>query len=195
MLFILEVLLALSVMMTILVTMVWSVLLLIRIVLYKSEDKKNKIRKRLHKVMIIMDITMFFVTLDLIRGDIARSFYCISEDKCITLWKRNGYCYIIPGKYYGIFSPKDNYVKTDNLVESSDIIWTDDDRLVIAINPRYESKFVSQFSDKGLPMIENYYANKAINDSVYLYFSGRYNTYKKEVNFICLYIKGNYAMY
>jgi len=193
MLFILEFLLTLLLVMTILVTMVWSAFLLIKMMICKSEEKKHKTRKKAHNVMIVLDIGITIMTTLLVYWwIIARSFYCVSENKCVTVLKRNGYCYIIPGKYYGIFSPKDNYVKTDNLVELSAVIWTDDDRLVVDINPKYEREFVSQCS-QGKPIIEDYHINKAINDSIYIFFNGEYNAYKKDVDFIYLYIKEDFA--
>jgi|GEM_PF-538011 len=97
------------------VTMLWSAFLFIRLVMTKSADKKNKVRKKAYKTMIVMDVFVTIITTLLFYWwIIARSFYCLSEDKCITVWYYGGYCYIIPGKYYGIFEPKDNYVKADN---------------------------------------------------------------------------------
>lgn len=47
--------------------------------------------------------------------DQSKNYYCLSEDKCITVWKRlGGDCYIISGKYSGWFSPSNDYVKTSN---------------------------------------------------------------------------------
>jgi hypothetical protein len=51
----------------------------------------------------------------LIGFDQSRTFYCLSENQCVTVWKRLGNkCYIIPGKYYWIASPSDNYIETSN---------------------------------------------------------------------------------
>jgi len=192
MLFFLWVFLLFLILITTFVIILWSVFLFIKLVITKSVEKKNKIRKRTHKSMIIMDIFITILTIVMVYWNQSRSFYCLSEERCVTVWKRiGGYCYIIPGKYYGIFEPKDNYVKTDNLVESLTIIFTNDNRLVIYILPIYYSKFVSDYSDKGLKMIEDYQSNKTINDSIYTYFNGEYNVYKDNVNFICLYIKEN----
>ena len=44
-----------------------------------------------------------------------RNFYCLFDNQCVTVWKRiGGSCYIITGKYYGLFKPKE-YIKTENL--------------------------------------------------------------------------------
>ncbi|MBL7737358.1 MAG: hypothetical protein JNL51_18005 [Chitinophagaceae bacterium] len=57
---------------------------------------------------------LFFLAALLTWLDQSRSFYCLSENKCITVWKRLGdKCYVIPGKYYGVFKPT-NYIKTTN---------------------------------------------------------------------------------
>ncbi|WP_147269366.1 hypothetical protein [Schleiferia thermophila] len=64
--------------------------------------------------MKIAGLFILLIILFLIWFDQSRSFYCMSNDKCITVWKRLGNkCYIIPGKYYGILKPSD-YVKTTN---------------------------------------------------------------------------------
>jgi len=55
------------------------------------------------------------ILLLLVWYDQSRSFYCLSENQCVTVWKRLGNkCYIIPGKYYGILSPSDDYLLTSN---------------------------------------------------------------------------------
>jgi len=111
---------------------------------------------------MIMEI-IFFLIIGTIWSNQSRSFYCLSENRCVTVWKRtDGYCYIIPGKYYGIFEPKDNYVKTDNLEWLAVVIWTKDGRLCVDVD---NAKFVSQYSNEGLSMIEDYQSNKAKNDS------------------------------
>jgi len=64
--------------------------------------------------MKIASSFILLIALFLVWFDQSRSFYCLSNDKCITVWKRLGNeCYIIPGKYYGILKPSD-YVKTTN---------------------------------------------------------------------------------
>lgn len=47
--------------------------------------------------------------------DQSRSFYCLADGKCVTVWKRaGGKCYIIAEKYYGLLVP-DEYIETKNL--------------------------------------------------------------------------------
>lgn len=47
--------------------------------------------------------------------DQSRDFYCLSDGKCVTVWKRvGGKYYIITEKYYGLLKPKE-YIETENL--------------------------------------------------------------------------------
>ncbi|CVK17182.1 hypothetical protein Ga0061079_1199 [Apibacter mensalis] len=79
--------------------------------------KKKKI------IVIIISIILLFLILDF-WNEMSRKYYCLTEDKCITVWKRSdGYCYIIPGKYTSWFKPKDNYIKADNLDDGFGIYW------------------------------------------------------------------------
>jgi hypothetical protein len=46
---------------------------------------------------------------------LSRKFICLDDNTCITVWKTFGnVCYLIPGKYYGIFSPTKDHIKTKN---------------------------------------------------------------------------------
>lgn len=67
------------------------------------------------KLFIVLGTILLLVAIMLIWFDQSRSFYCLSENRCITVWKRLGNkCYIIPDKYYGVFNPTDNYIRTTN---------------------------------------------------------------------------------
>lgn len=53
----------------------------------------------------------------------------------ITVWQRIGNtCYIIPGKYYGILAPKENYIKTANYKNYIGIVWDTKDKLDFKIS-------------------------------------------------------------
>lgn len=55
----------------------------------------------------------------------ARSFYCLDNGICITVWKQLGNtCYVIPEKYYGMFPPVKNYFKITNTA-ALDIYYSD----------------------------------------------------------------------
>ncbi|MDQ0109432.1 hypothetical protein J2T02_004575 [Chitinophaga terrae (ex Kim and Jung 2007)] len=56
----------------------------------------------------------------------SRRFFCLEDGKCITVWKTyNNVCYVIPGKYYGIWAPSNNFIRTSNLNELT-IFFTDE---------------------------------------------------------------------
>jgi hypothetical protein len=56
---------------------------------------------------LILGVTYFVI-------DQTRSIYCLSNEKCITVWKRvGGSCYLVPERYYGILKPTE-YIKTEN---------------------------------------------------------------------------------
>ncbi|MHC5310127.1 hypothetical protein ACYSNM_08660 [Myroides sp. LJL116] len=81
--------------------------------------KNNKpITTRGKKVKILFKIMCFFIVIPVLLlawYDQSRTFYCVSNDKCVTVWKRlGGKCYIIPSKYYGVFKPSENYIKATN---------------------------------------------------------------------------------
>jgi hypothetical protein len=45
----------------------------------------------------------------------SRKFFCLDQGKCVTVWKTfNNVCYIIPGKYYGVLKPSDNFIQSSN---------------------------------------------------------------------------------
>lgn len=148
---------------------------------------KIKTVKMLLKIVGVIAILIVVLS---VWAEQSRSFYCLSEGKCITVWKRSGNkCYIVLNKYSGLFKPTDNYIKTTNTA-FVDILWTDDNRLLIDTEDNAE--IVQPSSDKNL-IIERYRDDKAMNDSLYTYFDGKYNRYDEGVNYIRLYIKENYA--
>jgi hypothetical protein len=62
----------------------------------------------------IFGVFAFLIVMILVWYDQSRSFYCISENQFVTIWKRLGNkCLIIPDKYYGINLPQ-YYIKTTN---------------------------------------------------------------------------------
>ena len=45
----------------------------------------------------------------------SRRFFCLSNGRCLTVWKTyNNVCYIVPGKYYGLVRPADGYMQCSN---------------------------------------------------------------------------------
>ena len=122
----------------------------------------------------------------------SRRFFCLSDGKCVTVWKTyNDICYIIPGKYYGIVRPASiNYIKTSNLSDA-DIIWLPDSKVIIAnIN---DSAIIVNNSPTSMKIV-NYNFNKDHNDTLFTYFDGKYHRYKKNNEYISVFIKENYAL-
>lgn len=67
----------------------------------------KKIKKISFILLIILSATIFY--------DQSRSYYCLDDGNCITVWKRfGGDCYIIPGKYYGLNQPNGEHLLADN---------------------------------------------------------------------------------
>ncbi|MHC5310109.1 hypothetical protein ACYSNM_08560 [Myroides sp. LJL116] len=49
------------------------------------------------------------------KSDGVKSFYCVSNDKCITVWKRaDGKVYIIPGRYGSNHKPTVSHIEIIN---------------------------------------------------------------------------------
>ncbi|MFC3197061.1 hypothetical protein ACFOET_05500 [Parapedobacter deserti] len=156
-------------------------------------EKSNKsVANRAKMVKVLLKTTgviLFLMVALLVWFDQSRSFYCLSENKCVTVWKRLGNkCYIVPGKYYGIFKPSDNYIKTTN-TGYVDVIFLNDISLLVDIEDN--AKIIRH---PGKNLIELYSNNKAVNDSLYTYFDGKYHKYKNEVEYISIDIKENYAI-
>lgn len=66
-------------------------------------------------VLILVFGFVIFFTLNSCKSHGARSFYCLSKDKCVTVWKTgNGEVYIIPSQYKESKEPNVSYIKTIN---------------------------------------------------------------------------------
>ncbi|WP_111629493.1 hypothetical protein [Larkinella arboricola] len=140
------------------------------------------------KLLRLLGIIILLIAAFVVWVEQSRSFYCLSEDICITVWKRSSGCYIIPYKYYGVFKPTNNYIKTSN-TGYVDIILSGNNSLLVDLEENAE--IVQPISGKNL--IERYSKNQAVNDSLYTIFDGTYTMYKKDVSFISINIKENYA--
>lgn len=147
------------------------------------------VRKILKAIgLIIIGLILYFI-INLLTKDGIKSFYCIKDDKCFTIWKKsNGEIYVIYGKYDNYKIPNDNYIKISNSkYEYITIILSHDNKLLVSTeNSKLQEKSSSD-------LIELYEKNKYLNDSLYTYFDGKYRRYKKKVNYISLNIKENYA--
>lgn len=117
-------------------------------------------------------------------GNGVKSYYCLPQNNCITVWKRsNGDIYIIYGKYKSKEILKNNYIAARN-IDFVDVIFIDQNKIIVSIE---EKNIIKKSSDN---LLEVYDEKK--NDSL-TYFDEHYTQYKKGVNYISLYIKENYA--
>lgn len=156
-----------------------------------SVANKPKILRVMKTTFVILVLGFaFLIIINSCKSDGIRSFYCLSKDNCITVWKPgNGDVYIIYGTYSSTKKPTDDYVKVlNNRYDNIHLILLKDDKLLIDVD---ENATVINQSTNGL--MELYKDNKASNDSLYTYFDGKYNRYKKEVYYISVNIKDNYA--
>lgn len=138
-----------------------------------------------------------------------QDFYCLSDDKCVTVWKRHYKrsdeermtdLYIIVGEHKSEQLPDDNYVKITKprkyfltIREYIGVIWTKDNKILISS----DGEEIVVKSSNGL--IELYGNNKVLNDSLYKIefyhkYTGAGKIYKKGVDYIILNIHENYAI-
>lgn len=169
------------------------ILLIVSSFLFKKKNvaDKTKTTSNTKKILAITVLGIFvLMIISTLMSDGVKSIYCLSDDKCVTVWKRtNGEVYIILGEYKGKKVPSDNYVKMTNVMFNYiDVIFKQENKLLISLGDKAN---VEQKSSNGL--IELYRDNKAFNDSLYTYFDGRYRKYKENVDFISIDIKENYA--
>jgi len=63
---------------------------------------------------ILLFFTLVIVLIMIWFGE-SRKFFCLGDGNCVTVWKTyNNVCYIIPGKYYGIVKPSEQYIESSN---------------------------------------------------------------------------------
>lgn len=64
------------------------------------------------KTVIFLLIAITFIAIG--YGE-SRKFFCLEDGQCVTVWKTyNNVCYVIPGKYYGVIKPADNFLESTN---------------------------------------------------------------------------------
>lgn len=142
--------------------------------------------KKAFKIFLVF---IGFIAILLLWYDQSRSFYCLDNERCVTVWKRiGGTCYVIPTKYYGIIKSSDNFIKTTN-TSDLDVIWESPNYIIVAVDNKTEiiNKNLKEFS------IVNYNFAKSYNDSLYTFFDGEYLRYKNDVDYISIDIKESYA--
>lgn len=68
------------------------------------------------KIFVILILGfVFLLIINSCKSVGMKSFYCLSDEKCVTVWKRtDGEVYIIPGKYESNNKPTVSYIRTIN---------------------------------------------------------------------------------
>lgn len=122
-----------------------------------------------------------------------RSFFCVGNEKCVTVWKTYGnVCYIVPGKYFGLIKPSDNYVLTTNINDVT-IYWDEGLNKSIIVRCEKEFKIINKSKDK--ITIHSFYDDADYYSNLLYNINPRhFSDVKNNVNFISLYIKENYAI-
>ncbi|WP_143961162.1 hypothetical protein [Litoribacter populi] len=169
------------------------VVLILSVFLFKKildAEKFKIINKKIIILIIIIFVLAVYFIINIFMSDGIKYVYCLSYDKCVTVWKRgNGEKYIILGKYEGKEIPSDNFIYFSILNSTYvDVIFVNGENVLIAIDDNTQ---VVKKSSNGL--IELYSDNKPLFDSLYTYFDGNYRKYKNEVEFISIDIQENYA--
>lgn len=128
--------------------------------------------------------------------DQSRSFYCLSGNHCVTVWKRLGNkCYIIPGKYYNVVSPSNNYLETSN-TQYLTIYFTNKIPNKIIVKNQGDSGGdeggfkIKSSSKENWEMLEYLEQYKSI---IYKTEASKLNEVQETTSYINLYIDENYA--
>lgn len=124
--------------------------------------KVNRIFNKKRVVVAVVIITIAAIAyyqLDYKRHFIGNK----NNTEFITIWQRIGNnCYIIPGKYYRVFAPKDNYIKTANYRNYIGLIWDTKDKW------SYKISIYNEFEAKNFKANVNVYSS---NDSLLLEYN------------------------
>ena len=122
----------------------------------------------------------------------SRSFFCLQNGRCITVWKTFGdVCYIAPGKYFGVLAPSTDFIKTSN---TSDItIFFYDELPNILIYQSDDIVEVKTGSGKN-PVLYDFSSDTSkYFKMLYMPDAKRHKDVKQNVEFISVYIRDIYA--
>ena len=116
----------------------------------------------------------------------SRKFVPFPNGNYVTVWKTyNNKCYVIIGKYYGLFTPPLDraYIKTTNVSPGVDLIWKIGSNTILA---QVDSGSVFHSNTLAKVQIVDYNLNRIHNDSVYTYFDSKLKVkrYKKNINMV-----------
>lgn len=159
--------------------------------------KSNKLSNWSSKILgvIILGLITYLIV-DSLAFKGPRFFYCLSDDKCVTVWKQLGNkCYIVPGKYYGLFKPSKTYIRTNN-TQNLTLYFTNE--LPHKIILRNQGNSVSQNKYQIFNNSEGKWDIMKYSDSLknilYMANALRFNEVKSNANYIDINIEENYAV-
>ena len=123
----------------------------------------------------------------------SRKFYRLDDGTSVTVWKTyNNICYIIPGRYYGILKPSDNFIESSNLNFLT--IYFSSELPNALIFKSEEPLKVSNASKEKMTFYA-YESNKRKFDSIlYLPNAKRNNDIKSDAQLLDIFVLENYAM-
>ena len=141
---------------------------------------------------ILLTFSVILILLLMWYGE-SRKFFCIDGNRCITVWKTyNNTCYIILGKYYGLFKPSENFIKTTN-TNNITIFFSSELPNSIIYRSDYPSKVNSNNKDKIIFYDYNSDTMK-FNNLLYLPNAKNNNDIKESAGLMDIFIHDNYAI-
>ena len=118
-----------------------------------------------------------------------RTFLCVDEDHCVTIWKTYGNkCYLVPGKYYGLIEPTCSHATTTNTALVG-FIWPSDPTILL-LSSGTETHISNKAGDIQLQL---YSRDQQVNDSLYTQLDGRNRVYRDGVPYLTVDIKDGYT--
>ncbi len=105
---------------------------------------RSEILRVMKKTFVILVLGfVFLLIINSCKSDGVRSFYCLSDEKCVTVWKRTDReVYIIPGRYENNNKPTVSHIRTINK-QSLTLYFSNEKELSYKIIVRDEGNLVS----------------------------------------------------
>jgi hypothetical protein len=145
--------------------------------------------------MKALTISILVICAVYLAFDQSRSFYCLSDARCITVWKRvGGACYVVNGKYYGLFKPSKSFLKTTN-TQSFTFYFIDEFPTKIFVKDQGSTLGgIKNFIIKNKNIFEFIEYDPSIDALIYQDGTTKFNEVRESVGYIDLDIKENYAV-
>ena len=81
-----------------------------------AKNKKLPYSKKLAKILgLLISFLIIYFVIKSLRFDDPRFVYCLDNDECVTVWRKNKKeIFIVMGKYGGDSIPEESHIITDN---------------------------------------------------------------------------------